>query len=88
MQRETTSVVERKKDTREKIILGGLVQKAGLLNANRAFLMGALLMIAKISPGTEQYESLKELGQKVLSGPKPSLSSSESPNHETPVSGF
>ncbi|CAN7749985.1 type IV conjugative transfer system coupling protein TraD [Rhizobium sp. LjRoot258] len=42
MQRTTTSQA-RKKDTRDKIELGGLVVKAGLRFEKRALLLGALI---------------------------------------------
>ncbi len=37
----------RKKDTREKIELGGLIVKAGLRYEKRALLMGALIDVAR-----------------------------------------
>lgn len=42
MARSATSE-ERKKDTREKIALGGLIVKAGLRYEKRALLLGALI---------------------------------------------
>ncbi len=45
MARTTTSDA-RKKDTREKIELGGLIVKAGLRFEKRAMLLGALLELA------------------------------------------
>ncbi|MBZ6078849.1 conjugal transfer protein TraD [Microvirga puerhi] len=75
MQRETASVVQRKKEARAKIILGGLVYKAGLQNVNRAFLMGGLLMLAKMAPGSDQFEALRRLGQEALSGEETELPS-------------
>lgn len=42
MSRETTSDA-RKRDTREKIALGGLIVKAGLRYEKRALLLGALI---------------------------------------------
>ncbi|MCY1667563.1 MULTISPECIES: type IV conjugative transfer system coupling protein TraD [Rhizobium/Agrobacterium group] len=53
MARTTTSDA-RKKDTREKIELGGLIVKAGLRFEKRAMLLGALLELAgrlKADPG-------------------------------------
>lgn len=43
----TTSSDARKKDTREKIELGGLIVKAGLRYEKRALLFGALIAIAE-----------------------------------------
>jgi hypothetical protein len=45
MARTSTSAA-RKKDTREKIELGGLIVKAGLRFEKRAMLLGALIEIA------------------------------------------
>lgn len=45
MTRTTTSAV-RKKDTRDKIELGGLVVKAGLRFEKRALLLGAFMDVA------------------------------------------
>ena len=41
--RQSTTSEERKKDTREKIELGGLIAKAGLRYEKRAVLLGALI---------------------------------------------
>ncbi len=46
MARTTTSEA-RKKDTREKIELGGLIVKAGLRFEKRALLLGALIDISR-----------------------------------------
>ncbi|MCR6502071.1 type IV conjugative transfer system coupling protein TraD [Shinella sp. CPCC 101442] len=46
MARTTTSDA-RKKDTREKIELGGLIVKAGLRFEKRAMLLGALIELAE-----------------------------------------
>lgn len=46
MARTTTSDA-RKKDTREKIELGGLVVKAGLRHEKRALLLGALIELSQ-----------------------------------------
>ena len=46
MARSTTSDV-RKKDTREKIELGGLIVKAGLRYEKRALLLGALVDLSR-----------------------------------------
>ncbi|WP_168280012.1 type IV conjugative transfer system coupling protein TraD [Rhizobium leguminosarum] len=47
----------RKKDTREKIELGGLIVKAGLRYQKRAFLLGALIDIARRIEGDEDERS-------------------------------
>lgn len=52
----------RKKDTREKITLGGLVVKAGLRQADRAFLLGVLIEAATIRVGSPEHHRLKAKG--------------------------
>ncbi|TAU66360.1 type IV conjugative transfer system coupling protein TraD [Rhizobium ruizarguesonis] len=47
----------RKKDTREKIELGGLIVKAGLRYQKRALLLGALIDIARRIDGDEGERS-------------------------------
>jgi len=56
----------RKRDTRQKIQLGGLVVKAGLRDSDKAFILGALLEAARLDSGTPEYERLKKIGQKLL----------------------
>ena len=53
---------DRKKDAREKITLGGLVVKAGLRQADRAFLLGALLEAAAVRVGSAEHHRLKAKG--------------------------
>lgn len=53
---------ERKKDTREKITLGGLIVKAGLREADRAFLFGVLLEAATVRVGSPEHHRLKAKG--------------------------
>lgn len=43
----TTTADARKKDTREKIELGGLIVKAGLRHEKRALLLGALIDVSR-----------------------------------------
>ena len=52
MNRTTTSDA-RKKDTREKIELGGLIAKAGLRYEKRAVLLGALIELGRRLEGDE-----------------------------------
>ncbi|KIQ05528.1 conjugal transfer protein TraD [Agrobacterium tumefaciens] len=47
----------RKKDTRDKIELGGLIVKAGLRYEKRALLLGALLDAARRMKGDEEERS-------------------------------
>ena len=53
---------DRKKDAREKITLGGLVVKAGLRHADRAFLLGVLLNAASVRVGSAEHHRLKAKG--------------------------
>jgi hypothetical protein len=52
----------RRRDLRQKILLGALVVRAGLAEADRAFLLGALLEASRIAAGTDQHEQLKAIG--------------------------
>lgn len=45
--RQASSTEARKKDTREKIELGGLIAKAGLRYEKRAVLLGALIELGQ-----------------------------------------
>jgi hypothetical protein len=59
----TTSSDARKKDTREKIELGGLIVKAGLRYEKRALLLGALVEIARrIKGDAEERARLIAIG--------------------------
>jgi len=53
---------DRKRETREKMIFGGLIIKAGLRKADRAFLLGALIEASRIPPDTAQYRELHKIG--------------------------
>lgn len=53
---------DRKRDAREKITLGGLVVKAGLRQADRAFLLGVLLEAATVRVGSPEHHRLKAKG--------------------------
>lgn len=57
----------RKKDTREKIALGGLIAKAGLRYEKRALLLG-LLIDAKLRIKADEAERarLMEIGEKAF----------------------
>ncbi|MGN6773665.1 type IV conjugative transfer system coupling protein TraD [Rhizobium sp.] len=56
MARTTTSDA-RKKDTREKIELGGLIVKAGLRYEKRALLLGALIDLSQRLKGNDTERS-------------------------------
>ena len=63
MARTTTSDA-RKKDTREKIELGGLIVKAGLRYEKRALLLGALIDLKhKLGEDDGERQRLTEIGR-------------------------
>lgn len=55
--------IDRKTDPRSKRLLGAIVVRAGLSNVDRAFLLGGLLEMAKLSPGTPEYRRLRDIGE-------------------------
>jgi hypothetical protein len=55
--RRTSSTDARKKDTREKIGLGGLIVKAGLRYEKRALLLGMLIDTGRRIKGDETEKS-------------------------------
>jgi hypothetical protein len=61
-QRDAVTALERKQDAREKILLGGIVVKAGLRTVDKAVLLGALLELATLDPTSKRYQHLKERG--------------------------
>ncbi|MBB4192987.1 hypothetical protein GGE45_001573 [Rhizobium aethiopicum] len=61
---------DRKHEAREKFLLGGLVVKAGLTMADRAFLLGGFLELAKIAPGSSEYRRLRDIGEEAFKIPK------------------
>ena len=54
--------LERKRDAREKIQLGGLIAKAGLRECDKAVLLGALIELAEIEPDSPEWRRLKSVG--------------------------
>ena len=57
----------RKKDTREKIELGGLIVKAGLRFEKRATLLGALIELAdRLRADAGEGERLRAIGAKAF----------------------
>ncbi|OWV71201.1 conjugal transfer protein TraD [Rhizobium sp. R339] len=57
---------ERRRDTREKIVLGGIVVKAGLSKADRAFLLGGLMEMARLAPGSAEHQQLRDIGEEAF----------------------
>ncbi|MFZ5690295.1 MAG: type IV conjugative transfer system coupling protein TraD [Pseudomonadota bacterium] len=62
------TTADRKKDTREKIQLGGLIVKAGLRYEKRALLLGMLIDAAqRIRASDAERERLAAIGTKAFS---------------------
>lgn len=57
---------ERKKEARDKFLFGGMVVRAGLSKADRAFLLGGLLELAAVNPRSSQYQRLREVGEEAF----------------------
>jgi Conjugal transfer protein TraD len=55
--------LERKRDTRRKIELGGLVVKSGASDIPKAVLLGALLDLSKLDPASAQFSAFRKLGE-------------------------
>jgi hypothetical protein len=60
---------ERKQDGRQKFLLGGLVVKAGLSKADRAFLLGGLLELARIGTSSPEHRRLRAIGEVAFRAP-------------------
>ncbi|WP_081161622.1 conjugal transfer protein TraD [Ensifer aridi] len=54
---------ERKREAREKFLLGGIVVRAGLTRADRAFLLGGLIELSHIAPGSAEHRRLRDIGE-------------------------
>lgn len=61
--RRRQSADARKRDTREKIQLGGLIVKAGLRSADRAVILGALLDLARRADNQKEWARLRAIGK-------------------------
>lgn len=62
--RKRRSISEsRKRDAREKIELGGLVVKAGLREADRAVLLGAMIELSRQSDNQSEWSRLRAIGR-------------------------
>ncbi len=57
----------RKKDARQKIELGGLIIKAGLRHADKAFILGALMQAAALPLHSPERQRLTVTGRSELS---------------------
>lgn len=60
---------DRKRDAREKFLLGGIVEKAGLSKADRAFLLGGFLELARLVPGSAEHRRLRDIGEEAFKAP-------------------
>lgn len=60
---------DRKKEAREKFLLGGIVVRAGLSKADRAYLLGGLIELARVASGSPEYQRLREVGEKAFMAP-------------------
>jgi hypothetical protein len=60
---------DRKRDAREKFLLGGIVVRAGLSKADRAFLLGGLLELARVAPGSSEHRRLRDIGEEAFKAP-------------------
>lgn len=68
---------ERRKDVREKIALGGLVVKAGLRGADRAFILGVLVSAARLTPDDPRWRELRALGGAAFGDATPATDADE-----------
>ncbi|GAA3102069.1 conjugal transfer protein TraD [Rhizobium viscosum] len=57
---------DRKQEAREKFLLGGIVVKAGLSKADRAFLLGSLLELARVAAGSLEHRRLRDIGEEAF----------------------
>ncbi|GGA64078.1 conjugal transfer protein TraD [Pelagibacterium lentulum] len=64
LQRQRTD--ERKRDTREKIQLGGLIAKAGLRHEDKAVLLGLLVEAAEALKDNETRERFRRRGKAIF----------------------
>lgn len=60
---------DRKREAREKFLLGGIVVRAGLSKADRAFLLGGLLELARVTPGSPEHRRLRDKGEEAFKSP-------------------
>lgn len=60
---------ERKLEAREKFLLGGIVAKAGLSKADRAFLLGGLIELARVTTGSPEHRRLRAVGEEAFKAP-------------------
>lgn len=61
--RMSSKTIDRTTEARSKRLLGAIVMRAGLARVDRAFLLGGLLELAKLSPETPEYRRLRKIGE-------------------------
>jgi hypothetical protein len=62
---------DRKTQAREEFLLGGIVVRAGLSKADRAFLLGGLMELARIASGSSEHRRLRSIGEEAFRAPMP-----------------
>ncbi|WP_235911199.1 conjugal transfer protein TraD [Brucella pseudogrignonensis] len=85
--RRRTVSNERRKDIREKIALGGLIVRAGLREADRAYLLGVLLNAATLVVGSREYVRLKTAGALAFRDAPADIKDTRSPRTPTSENG-
>ncbi|WP_195822482.1 conjugal transfer protein TraD [Roseobacter sp. MH60115] len=63
-ERTRTVLADRKKDTRQKIELGGLIIKAGIGDVDRLALYGGLVELAEKLEKSEEHNRLERRGRR------------------------
>ena len=72
---------------REKFLLGGIVVRAGLMKVDRAFLLGGLIELARIVPGSEEHRRLRDIGGKAFKAPSEDAAIAEAGRRRDAVEG-
>ena len=60
---------DRKRQARQNFLLGSIVARAGLTKADRAFLLGGFIELARIVPGSAEYRRLRDIGSEAFKTP-------------------
>lgn len=60
---------DRKRLARQNVLLSSIVARAGLSKADRAFLLGGLVELARIVPGSSEHRRLREVGSEAFKAP-------------------
>lgn len=62
-------MADRKREAREKFLLGSIVARAGLTKADRAFLLGGLIELARLAPDSLEHQRLRNIGEDAFRAP-------------------